>query len=645
MKRVLVLLVFQFFHLLSLAQHVVFSAEASANPIGIEDQVQVTFTIENVQELQGIQTPDFPGFKVVGGPFQSQSTNYTFNGNQQVSSSSVSLTYILQASKAGVLVIPSIIARDGSGKTYQSNVLNIRVENGSLAPKRPSRQQQSNDPFAGFDPFADDPFSGGGSGGDPFAALRQHQARMQQLMQQMQQQAQGGIPSSAQNLPEVSEKDLGKNIFVRVNVDKTKVNAGEQITVTYKMYARVAMQAGISKLPSLNGFWTQDFDLPKDQKPQLETLDGIQYQSFTLKKSALFPQQSGTLVLDPAEITGVARLADRTNPYGKDVKFKLKSSPVNITVTPLPIEGQPADFGGAVGRYSLAGSVDKINLSTDESLNLTLNISGTGNLKLIQPPVLKLPNGLDVFDPSIVDTITGRSTTISGSKIITYSIAPRIAGDYEIPAIPFSYYNSATNAYTTLYTKPVKIHVTQGKNDNKENTQKVLTDIHTIEIRPLPLVSSGHPFVYSGLYWSLYLVPLLALLLFAFFKKKKDQESGNASLFRNKYANKIALKRLKTAKALLDNKQTAAFYEEISKAIWLYLSDKLHIPLSQLSKETAEEALNGKKIPDAVLHKMNRIIDDCELALYAPSGAVQQMGNTYTETAQLIGELEDILRK
>lgn len=644
MKRVLILFSFLFFHLVSLAQNVVFSAEASANPIGIEDQVQVTFTIQNVQELQGIQTPSFPGFKVLGGPFQSQSTNYTFNGNQQVRSSSVSLTYILQATKTGTLSIPSIIAKDGSGKTYQSNVLNIRVENGSLAPKRPSRQQQSNDPFAGFDPFADDPFFGGG-GGDPFAALRQHQARMQQLMQQMQQQAQGGMPSSAQNLPEVSEKDLGKNIFVRVNVDKTKVKAGEQITVTYKMYARVAMQAGISKLPSLNGFWTQDFDLPKDQKPQLETLDGVQYQSFTLKKSALFPQQSGTLVLDPAEITGVARLADRANPYGKDVKFKLKSSPVNITVTPLPLEGQPADFGGAVGRFSLDSKVDKTSLSTDESLTLTLNISGTGNLKLIQAPQLKLPNGLDAFDPAIIDTITGRSTTISGNKIITYSIAPRIAGDYEIPAIPFSYYNSATNAYTTLYTKPVKLHVTQGKNDNKGNTQKILSDIHPIGTKPFIPVSSVAPFVYSALYWSLYLIPLLALLLFALLKKKKDRETGNAGLFKNKYANKIALKRLKTAKSLLDNKQTAAFYEEISKAIWLYLSDKLHIPLSQLSKETAAEALNGKKIPEALLQRMNHIIDDCELALYAPSGAVQQMGHVYTETAQLIGELEDLLKK
>jgi hypothetical protein len=642
MKRVFTLLLLFFFYSTILqAQNVVFSAEASASTIGIDDQIQVTFSLQNVQELQGIQNPTFPGFNVLAGPFQSQSSSYTFNGNQQVRTSTLSFTYVLQASRTGTLTIPPISAKDGSGRVYQCNPLNIKVENGSLAPKRPSRQQQAIDPFGD-----DDPFFGGNGGGDPFEAMRQQHARMQQLMQQMMQAQQGANPAMAQNLPEVTEKDLGNNIFVRVNVDRTKVNLGEQITVTYKMYARVAMQAGISKLPSLNGFWTQDFDLPKDQKPQLETLNGIQYNTFTLKKSALFPQQTGTLVLDAAEIRGVARIADRYNPYGKDIQFKLKSSPVNITVTPLPIKDQPENFGGAVGSFTLNSSIDKTTLSTDESANLTLNISGTGNLKLIQAPDLKLPNGLDAFEPTIVDTITGRSTTISGNKIFTYAIAPRIAGDYEIPAIPFSFYNTKTGTYTTLFTRPVKIHVTQGKNDKKDiSQQKVLTDIHDINKNIFKSSSNTEPLFFSGIYWILYGIPLLALILFILWKKKADKEAGNTVLFKNKYANKIALKRLKTAKVYLDNKQTIPFYEEISKAIWLYLSDKLHIPLSQLSKETAGEALRIKNISAAQSEKMNRIIEDCAMALYAPSGAAQQMNHTYLETVQLIGELEETLKK
>lgn len=644
MKRIVFFCCILFFYSTVIrAQNVVFSAEASAHTIGIEDQVQVSFTLENIQELQGIQNPSFPGFKVLGGPFQSQSTNYSINGNQQVRSSSVSLTYILKPTQTGSLTIPAIAAKDGSGRSYQSNSITIKVENGSLAPQQRTRQQQSGDPF-GADPF-DDPFFGGG-GGDPFAAMRQHQARIQQMMQQLQQQAQGVNPGTAQNLPEISEKDLGKNIFVRVSVDKTKVYTGEQITTTYKMYSRVGMQAGLTKLPSLNGFWTQDFDLPKDQKPQLETLDGIQYQTFTLKKSALFPQQSGTLILDAAEVKGFARLADRANPYGKDVQFKLESTPVKITVMPLPASDQPENFGGAVGTYALSANIDKTTLSTDESANFTLNISGTGNLKLIEAPVLKLPNGLDVFDPSIIDTITGRSTTISGNKIFTYAIAPRIAGDYEIPAIPFSFYNTRTNSYTTLYTKPLKIQVTQGKNDKKEIAQnKILSDIRDINTAPIQANQLSAPLLFSFTYWGFYILPLLALILFAAWKRKDTHEANNAGLFKNKYANKVALKRLKTAKALLEGNQIIPFYEEISKAIWLYLSDKLHIPLSQLSKESAAESLYQKNAKAALQEKMNRIMDDCEMALYAPGGAAQQMNNTYTETVQLIGELEDILRK
>ncbi|MDI9319977.1 MAG: BatD family protein [Phycisphaerales bacterium] len=645
MKRI-VFLCFSllFVHAIAFAQNVVFLAEASATTIGLEDQVQVSFTIQNVQDLQDIQNPRFLGFKVLAGPYQSQGTNYSFNGNQQVRTTTISLTYVLQANNVGTLNIPPILAKDAAGRTYQTNALSIKVVKGSLAQQQ--RQQQTNDPFAGFDPF-DDPFFGGnGGGGDPFAAMRQQQARMQQLMQQLQQQAQSGNMGMAQKLPEVSEKDLSKNIFIRVTVDKTQVKVGEQITATYKMYARLAMQAQLSKLPSLNGFWTQDFDLPQNQKPQVETYDGVQYQTFTLKKSALFPQQTGTLTLDAAEAKGVARIADRANPYGKDVQFKLSSPPVHIQVSALPLKDQPANFGAAVGSFTMTSKIDKTNLTTDETANLTLNIAGSGNLKLIQAPILQLPNGLDAFDPSIVDTITGRSTIISGNKIITYSIAPRIPGDYQIPAIPFSFYNSKTNSYTTLYTSPFKLHVTKGKNDKNEIAQhKLLNDIHSIDTKTLKPYAASSPMLFSWLYWLLYWVPLLSLILFLLWKRKNDSEAGNIGLFKNKYANKIALKRLKTAKSFLDVRQTNLFYEEISKAIWLYLSDKLNIPLAQLSKETATEALQHRNISQALMDKINAIIDDCEMSLYAPSGAAHQMNSTYTETVQLIGQLEDTLKK
>lgn len=626
------------------AQQVVFSAEASANTVGIEDQFQVSFTLENIQDIQGIQQPKFNGFRILGGPYQSRSSNISFNGNQTVQTTSLSLTYVLQATQVGELSIAPISAKDGQGKTYQSNPLKIKVVKGSLAQNQ-RRQQQSQDPFGDWDPFADDPFFGGGA--DPFAMMRQHQQQMQQLMQQLQQMQQGA-PSmgNASSLPSVSEKELGKNVFIKVTVDKTKVKVGEQITATYKMYARIPMQAQLSKLPSLNGFWTQDFELPKDPKPQTETLDGVQYQCFTLKKSALFPQQSGTLILDPAEANGVARIADRANPYGRDVQFKLKSSQVSITVSPLPIEGQPEDFGGAVGEFSLKTAVDKQELSTDESINLSIDISGTGNLKLIQAPKLKLPNGLDAYEPNIVDTITSRSTTISGHKIFNYAITAIVAGDYTIPPISFSFYNIKTGKYVTLQSQSIKLQVRQGKGLTK-STQSVQkqADIHPISLNKLTPLSAARPWIYSSWYWLLYATAAVSILLLAIWKKKQQEDAANIGLVKKKQANKIALKRLKSAKSHLTNKEHSAFYEEISKAIWLYLSDKLNIPLSQLSKESAATALTDKNVPHRLLDQMNELIEHCAMALYAPSSGSQPMHNIYEQTAELISELEDKLKK
>ncbi|GAA4448650.1 BatD family protein [Rurimicrobium arvi] len=626
------------------AQNIVFSAEASPSTVGVDDVVKVVYMLENIPNLRGASAPDFGSFQVVSGPFQSQSTNYSFNGGQQVQTSSVSLTYVLKPSQTGTFTIAPIIAKDASGKTYQCNPLTIRVVPGSTAPKQQARQQQNADPFGGFDPF-DDPFFGGG-GSDPFAAIQQQHARMQQLLQQLQQQAQGMNPGGMPNLPNVTEKDLGKNVFVKAIVDKTKVRLGEQVTVTYKMYTLIPMQAQLSKLPSLNGFWTQDFELPADQKPQQEILNGQPYQTFTLKKSALFPQQTGKLTLDPAEIKGVARVGDRYNPYGREVQFTLKSTPVPIEVVPLPTEKQPADFGGAVGKFSLSAKLDKTQLSTDDVATLTLNIAGTGNLKLIEAPVLKLPNGLDAYEPQATDTITSRSLTISGNKIFTYSIAPRVPGDYEIPPISFSFYDPATNTYTTLNTPSYKLQVSQGKNYKKDQgVAQMPGDIHPILTATPEWKSGSKSIIYSPAYWSVYALSIAGLLVVLYRKKQQDSLRSNTALFKKKNANKIALKRMKAAKEFMDQGKTPAFYEEVSKAIWLYLSDKLHIPLSGLSKETAADALASRNISSSVSEKLGRIIDDCELSLYAPSIAGQQMNQTYTDAVDLIGSLEEMFKK
>jgi hypothetical protein len=645
------------------AQEVVFRATASAAKMGTRDQIQVTYSIQNAPENAQFMSPEFKDFDAQG-PSRSSNTSITQSGNQMVQVNTYQFIYLVHPRRTGTLTIPAASIKDAAGHVYHSNTIQIEVVNGSLA----QQQQQQRSPFDDED--------------DLFAQMQQQMQRMHQAMMQRQMQQYPQQPQSQPQQQQATVNDLGKDLFLRVEVDRDKVHVGEQVTATYKLYARIPMQMNISKLPALNGFWTQDFQLPRQMTPVEETYNGKKYQVFTVKKSALFPQQAGTLTLDPAEAQGMARIVQQVrqrSPFAdffddpvfrqnfggslamndpmfdqgffntlayRDVPAHVKSAPVKITVTPLPETGKPADYGNAVGNFTLSGKMDKTELTTDDAATYTLTIAGSGNLKLIAAPALKLPNGLDTYDPLVVDTITDRTTKITGSKIITYPIAPNTPGDYTIPAISFSYFNAQSGSYVTLHTEPVKIHVKPGKNYNPSLAQnrQALTDIHPI-ITGTTGKTTARPILYTAGYWSAFSVPLLAFIGLLVWKRRDEELSKDVVKLKHRKANKIALKRLATAKKLLQEKKHQAFYEEVSKAIWLYLSDKLNIPLSALSRETANDAMTARNVPDALQQQAAYVVDDCEISLYAPSGSSsQQMNKTYEQAIDVISKLEEIFK-
>ncbi len=643
----------------ALAQNVVFTAQASANRMGVRDNVQVEYTIKDAQNVQTMTPPSNNDFVIVQGPFTTQSVNSSFNGRTNVTSQSITRTYVLHPKHEGTITIPPVFAKDAAGHTYQSNPITIQVVPGTVMQqqRRPNPQDDEDNALA------------------MMQRMQQQMQQMQQMMQpqmpqmqqQRQQQAQPGQAQPNEADP-ATEAEIKKDLFIKVEVDKSKVHVGEQITTSYKLYAHLPMNVGISKLPSLNGFWTQDFDIPKQPKPSVEKINGKEYQVFLLKKSALFPQETGTLELDPAEAKGVARVIKRVthklsdmfkgtlmmnDPFFnnsayntmeyKDIDVHLVSTPVKITVTALPEKDKPADFGGAVGRFTIGGRIDKQDLTTDDIATLTLTITGSGNLKLIEAPKLNLPNGLNTFDPQITDTVTGRSTTISGSKIITYVISPHTPGDYDIPAIPFTYFNPQTGAYITAHTEPLKLHVKPGKRyaPAVAGTNATLKDIHDIASQPpAEITPMGKPLLFTGTYWSIFMFPMLAFVGLIVWKRRDEELSKNTVLLRSKRANKIALQRLVTAKKFLQQEEKNSFYEEVSKAAWLYLSDKLNIPLSALSRETAAEAMKTRNVPDTIQKSLENVIWECETALYA-SGGSKKMAQTYEEAVKVISDLED----
>ncbi|RYZ46675.1 MAG: protein BatD, partial [Sphingobacteriales bacterium] len=617
------------------AQTGVFSANASASRIGEQDQIQIDFTIQDIRNLKTFSPPVFKDFDVVdGSPFRSQSSNISVIGNRMVQVQTLTYSYVLRPRKTGVLTINPAVVKDADGRAYQSNGVKVEVVKGSLARRQPQNGQ---------DPFGDDME-------DPFVAM----LRQRRLQQQQQQQQQAMRQPQSSQAAEPASQDISKDLFIKVAVDKSKAYVGEQITATYKLYARIPMNVSISKLPSLNGFWTQDFDRPGGNvRPTEEIVNGRKYQVFVLKKSALFPQQAGDLYLDPAEAEGTARVIQKvrqrnplasmfeddpvfrqlgslmmTDPFFnddvfstmayKDIPVRLKSSPVKISVQPLPVEGQPKDYGNAVGQFSVGGKLDRTKLTTDDAFTYTLTVTGNGNLKLIEAPSLKLPNGLTTYDPQISDTITGRSTVISGSKIISYSISANTPGEYEIPAVPFSYYDPKAGKYVTLSTNPVKVQVEKGRHYNPAVAKKVtVTDLHPIYTSPLedePQAMS--PLFFKAGYWTMYALPLLAFIGLTFYKRREDALSKDTVKFRHRKANKIALKRLSSAQKLLVQNARQPFHDEVSKAIWLYLSDKLNIPLASLSRDRAFEALAARNVPGPVISKLDRTLTECETALY-----------------------------
>jgi len=645
------------FHLNALAQEMVFSAQASSQQVGIKDQFQVTFVLTNAEGASNFRPPSFSGFSIVGGPYQSNNSSITIINGQTRQTNSLNITYVLVPNKTGLLTVsPAKVTYNGHD--VASNPVNVQIVNGSLAQQQ--RRRQSMDPF-------------GDEMDDPFAQMQKMRQQMMQQMSQAQQSRRQQAQQQVNDLQSMSEENINKNIFIKVQVDKTDPHVGEQITVSYKLYTRLAMNVSLSQLPSLNGFWSQDFQIPSPPKPVEEVINGQRYQVFLLKKTALFPQQDGALVLDPAKAEGVVRVVQQVkgrNPFAddpafgsffmddpffnqdmfsgynyKDVPVKLSSAPVKINVKPLPPDKQPASFTGAVGNFTVSAQLDKHSLSTDDAANFVFTIKGSGNLKLIGNPKIEFPAELGVYEPQVTDTITSRNPAITGSKIFSYNMNPQTPGDYVIPGVKFSYYDAATGSYKESVTEPIKVHVTKGKHYNPNIAKaNAIKDIHDINKSAFVPQSDAKPIATRPWYWMLYGLSLTGLIVLLMRRKQQEVYEGNQALFKNKKANKIAWKRLATARKLLPQQQHKAFYEEVSKAIWLYLSDKLSIPLSHLSKETVEDELMVKHVPHAQINRVKSLVLECEMALYSPSGGQQQRQHTLDEAAGTIGELEAVLK-
>lgn len=602
-KRIKVLLIFMLVGYLAVADNIRFTMEGP-EVVEAGEQFRLGFTLN--ERGTDLQLPDLSNFDVLMGPSTSQSSSIQIINGKTTQTSSFSYIFILRAKKEGNFMIrPASIKVDG--KTYESNTLNIQVVKGQ--PQQAGSQQSN------------------------------------------QQDNQSQEETPAANI----SKD---NLFVRIVVDKTNVSKGEQIISTVKLY--ISQNVPLNgfdevKLPSYEGFWTKDIEVPTQVNFTREVYNGKIYQVGVLKKTILFPQQTGAIRINPFEITCVVRQRVRQQQSFFDdffdnyrmVKAKVVSEPVTINVKDLP--NQPASFSGAVGDFNISSSIDKTAVKSNEAVTLKITVNGSGNLTLINPPKLELPQDFEAYEPKTSDRVVASDNGLNGSISFEYLFIPRFAGNFTIPSVRFVFFNPATRKFETQITDAYEIKVTKGSDDtnssivssfSKENVKMIGKDIRFIKQNKSKLKPKGSSFFGTFEFYSIYILSLLAFAVLFVLNRKKIKENANLALVKNKRANKVALKRLKEASVFLKNNHAEKFYESVIKALWGYLSDKLSIPVADLNRQKASESLLLRGIDQETVSELMKIIDDCEFARYAPAAFSGTMKDVYDGAAKVMGIFE-----
>jgi hypothetical protein len=481
-----------------------------------------------------------------------------------------------------------------------------------------------------------------------------------------------GSPQTAQ--PRESGRDESgvgdEDVFLRVATDKSRVYRGEGLTATYRLYTRVSLvNYAVTKAPALNGFWTQDIQLPSQLNLTTEVVNGVQYHVGVLKRMVLYPQQSGQLTVDAMEGEVIARIQVKrrrntqdpfdifndpffSNPFGfgnvRDVKVKLRSNPLSIQVMELP-GNAPAAFKGSVGRFDFSGEIDKTETRANEPVTLRLRVKGSGNLSLVDPPDPGFPPGVESYDPKVLDNYSTTAAGTSGSKTFEYLLIPRHEGTYAIEPVTFAWFDLSAKKYRTASSPRFTLHVLKGTGDEaaaaaggpaRSEVQVLAQDIRFIKTGRVHFPRAGGRFYGSAGFWSLAASPVLLFAGLLLVKRRREKDLADRHSVRRRRATAMARKRLATARKLLDNHQTAAFYDEAARALWGYAGDKLSIAPADLSRDSARLGLARRQVPEASVQRLMAALDDCEMARFGAAAAGPDPEKVYNEAVALLAALE-----
>ena len=571
------------------------------------DQFRLSYTITS-QKVRDFRAPSIQGFEVLMGPSRStQSSTQIINGNV-TSTSSITFTYILMAGKEGTYKIPgATIVADGDN--YTSNSVEIKV----LPPDQTSGANNGNSARSSRD------------------------------------QANSG---------KISNQEL----FMMATASKTNVYEQEAILLTYKVYTQVNLTGLRGDVPDLKGFHTQEVELPQQKTFTLEHYNGRNYNTTVWRQFVLFPQQTGKIEIPSVTFEGtVSQRMASSDPFDAffnggnyvNINKNLVTPKLTINVKELP-EGKPANFSGGVGEFTLSSSISTQDLKTNDAVTIKLVISGTGNMKLINTPEVAFPQDFEIYDPKVENKFNLTRNGLAGNKVIEYLAIPRHAGTYTIPPIDFSYFDLKSQSYKTLKTDAYTLNVAKGEGNSdqvvanftsKEDLKVLGQDIRYIKTGETRLAKKDDYFFGSMNYYLWYLIPLVLFITFMVIYRKQAMENANVAKVRTKKANKVATKRMKNAGKLLAEKKSEAFYDEVLKALWGYISDKLSMPVSQLSKDNIEEELQKHQVADELIKEFINNLNECEFARYAPGNQDEKMDKIYSSAIDVISKMENSIKR
>ena len=603
-KVLLILFTFHLSLITSLAQTLTGSAPSH---VAVGEQFRLSYTV-NTQDVSDFRAGDIPEeLDVLIGPNRSMQSSYQMINGHTSSTSSITYTYIVCATKNGTFTIsPAHVVVNG--KSIASNSLTIKVS--GTAQSGSSRQRQNDD-----------------EGGE---------------------------------MRDAGSHISGSDLFIKVSANKKRVHEQEPILLTYKVYTLVSLTQLRGDMPDLKSFYTQEVDLPQQKSFSVETVNGRPYRTCTWSQYVMFPQMTGKLQIPSITFEGIVVQQNRNiDPFEAffnggsgyiEVKKKIVAPGIEIQVDPLP--ERPANFSGGVGQFNISAQLDKTATKANDPVSLRIIVSGVGNLKLIKQPVINIPKDFDQYDPKITDQTKLTNNGLEGSKIYDFLIVPRHQGKYEIPPVEFTYFDTSSSSYKTARSEGFTLDVAKGSGTGAVNDftdqaglKELNKDIRYIKTGDVRTQGIDNFFYGSVAYWvTLIVLALIFISLFIVFRQRAI-DNANVTKMRGKKANKVATKRLKKAARLMADNKPGEFYDEVLRALWGYVGDKLNIPVEQLSHDNISQRLAERQVDTETVSQFIEALDECEFERYAPGDPKGNMNKVYEKAMTAIEKIEETMKK